>query len=383
MLLRNINILGEREPGPKNIIINGDRIASIENVATKPYTGIDFTGALAFPGLINSHDHLDFELFPRLGNKIYRSYREWGHDIHLANKQDIANTLHIPRALRIRWGMYKNLLNGFTTVVNHGERLPLEDAFINVYQEADSLHSVGFEKRWRWKLNKLQRKTIAIHTGEGTDDLSHKEIESLIRWNLLRKKLVGIHGVAMTTGQAASFEGLVWCHSSNDFLLGKTAMIDQLKNHTNILFGTDSALTSEWNLWSQLRKARQSNMLSDMALYESVTSKAVKVWKMPGTGRLVKDHPADIVIARKKGHSGDLQNFYSINPADILLVMHNGNIRVMDESVYSQLPQTFTNVFSKIKVDGVYKFVTGDIRAMVANTIQYHPEVSLPFTFAD
>jgi cytosine/adenosine deaminase-related metal-dependent hydrolase len=29
-----------------------------------------FDDCIVFPGLINSHDHLDFNLFPQLGNRI-------------------------------------------------------------------------------------------------------------------------------------------------------------------------------------------------------------------------------------------------------------------------------------------------------------------------
>lgn len=114
---------------------------------------ISFNNALIFPGLINSHDHLDFNLFPSFGNRIYRNYTEWGPDIQARHKDEIAAILKIPQPLRTRWGLYKNLLNGFTTVVNHGDRLETDDNLITVFQDYHCLHSVGFEKRWKWKLN--------------------------------------------------------------------------------------------------------------------------------------------------------------------------------------------------------------------------------------
>ena len=42
--------------------------------------GIDLTfeNTIISPGLINSHDHLDFNLYPALGNKTYNNYTEWG-----------------------------------------------------------------------------------------------------------------------------------------------------------------------------------------------------------------------------------------------------------------------------------------------------------------
>src|ERR1700747_2757751 len=60
---------------------------------------LNFEHAIVFPGLINSHDHLDFNLFPRLGNKRYNSYVEWGKDIHKHDKQVIDKVQKIPRGL--------------------------------------------------------------------------------------------------------------------------------------------------------------------------------------------------------------------------------------------------------------------------------------------
>src|ERR1044071_3735591 len=71
-------------------------------------------GAWAFPGLINSHDHLDFNLFPQLGNKVYSNYADWANDIQKNNGEEIESVLKIPLSLRVQWGVYKNLLSGIT-----------------------------------------------------------------------------------------------------------------------------------------------------------------------------------------------------------------------------------------------------------------------------
>jgi hypothetical protein len=96
-------------------VLMGDLHASDETV-------INFDDAIAFPGLINSHDHLDFNLFPSLGEKLYQNYTEWGKQIHQDYSNEIAAILKIPTSLRERWGIYKNLICGVTTVVNHGPK---------------------------------------------------------------------------------------------------------------------------------------------------------------------------------------------------------------------------------------------------------------------
>ena len=81
---------------------------------------INFEDALAFPGLFNAHDHLEFNLFPRLRSKTYKNYLEWGNDIQRLYSTEINTALNIPIELRMKFGMIKNLFNGITTVMHHG-----------------------------------------------------------------------------------------------------------------------------------------------------------------------------------------------------------------------------------------------------------------------
>src|ERR1700730_8544264 len=109
MLLCNIDIIGE--DGPKTIRIAGGRVQAVRNYEigageSENEISLVFDRALAFPGLINSHDHLDFNLYPRLGNRIYDNYADWGNDIHDNNKDEIDAIEKIPQQLRVKWGIY-------------------------------------------------------------------------------------------------------------------------------------------------------------------------------------------------------------------------------------------------------------------------------------
>ena len=242
MVFNNLKIINRSDP--VNIQIVGEQIALLTPHAipkTLDFSQVTFENAFVFPGLINSHDHLDFNLFPQLGNRIYNDYTEWGHDIHIQNKATISRILQVPEELRVQLGIYKNLINGVTTVVNHGQRLKTESNLISIFQNCDSLHSVKFEKNWKWKINRPGKSLpVVIHTGEGTNRSSYDEIEELIIWNILKRKLIAIHGVAMSERQAKAFLALIWCPVSNYFLLNKTADVKRLKTETRMLFGTDS-----------------------------------------------------------------------------------------------------------------------------------------------
>src|SRR4051812_29304646 len=104
MLLKNVHIVGA--PVPQHIHIQDGRIKTVSDAADDHATAsLSFKNAIAFPGLINSHDHLDFNLFPQIGNRIYNNYTEWSRDIRKNNQTDIDAVLKIPIKLRTRWGL--------------------------------------------------------------------------------------------------------------------------------------------------------------------------------------------------------------------------------------------------------------------------------------
>lgn len=345
-----------------------------------------FDDAIVFPGLINSHDHLDFNVFTKLSNGTYPNYKEWGVDIHGRNNEMIQSVLTIPVELRTQWGLYKNLLNGITTVVNHGKRLQVESDIISVLQNNRSLHSVEFEKRWKLKLNNIftNYQPVVIHIGEGTDKVSHEEINELIRWNFFRRKIIGVHGVAMDGDQAKAFRALVWCPASNSFLFNAAAPIDELKAATTILFGTDSTLTSGWDLWQQLRAARDTLLLTDQELFDSLTKLPATIWKKNSIGSLSAGKNADLCIARSNGKSR-LDAFFSVRPEDLLLVMHRGEIRLFDAGISNKLSANNISLerFSEICLNGRTKYVFGNLAQLVTQISHYYPNASFPFKCAE
>lgn len=381
MLLSNIQP-ADRE-GKVDITIRNGKIQAIEegskSVAIRDEVRMEFDNAIVFPGLINSHDHLEFNLFPQLGNHTYSNYVEWGDDIHKHDKKVIEKVLSIPMHIRVQWGMYKNLLNGITTVVNHGPKMQVGNSPINVWQNCHVLHSVRLEKRWKYKLNSPFNSNLpyAIHIGEGIDDASHAEIDKLIKWNLFKHNLVGIHAVAMDERQAENFKALIWCPDSNFFLLGCTAQINKLKTRTKILFGTDSTLSAHWNLWEHLRLARQQSVLTDAELFNSLTVSPAELWPMEGYGSLTVGSKAAIVIAKKKENSA-MDSFFSLNPDDILLIVHSGSIVFFDEALYPQLQGIDLRNFSKIFVGNRGKYVVGKLPDLIRSIKDIYPEAPIP-----
>ncbi|HEY4335314.1 MAG TPA: amidohydrolase family protein [Puia sp.] len=378
MWLNNLRLPGDDRA--TDILVEGRSIVDMRAFASAEVGGLSFDGALVFPGLINSHDHLDFNLFPALANGVYTNYRDWGRDIHTANKPAINAVLRIPQPLRVLWGVYKNLLNGFTTVVNHGNRLQTPQGLITVFQDCHCLHSVGFERHWRWKLNRplADHHPFVLHAGEGTDALAGKEIERLLRWNLFNRPLVGVHGVAMTEEQAADFRALVWCPSSNYFLLDRTAPVAKLKKKVPIVFGTDSTLTADWNSWVQIRQARKEGALTDAELLTTLTIAPAAVWKMADRGELTKGYRADLVIARPKAGLSGMDAFFALDPEDLLLVLHQGRILLFDVSIRDMLMDAGMGGLDFDFTRCGQKYVVGDIPGLMKEIRRFYPAAQFP-----
>lgn len=385
MILENLWLAGSMER--VRIRILGSRIDAVaregELLGEQPgEPRISLNDCLVFPGLINSHDHLDFNSFPMMGNRAYQNYMEWGPDIHLQNKDLIRHVLSIPAPLRIRWGLYKNLLNGVTTVLHHGHRLRVPGDLVRVHQKPYSLHSVGLEKRWKFRINlpRLSKQPFVIHIGEGTDRTAREEINTLISWNLLKKKIIGIHAVAMDEVQAAAFQALVWCPASNFFLLHQTADMARLQNRTRILFGTDSTVSAPWNLWEHLRMARGLAMLDDPTLFDSVTRSPATVWGFPDRGQIRAGAAADLVIAAPPPTMHDWDSFYALDPWDIQLVFCQGRVQLITRAWKKKATQVNESLdgCSLIRQNGREQYIRGDLPGLLNRIRSYYPSASFP-----
>lgn len=383
MILSNLILAADSRAKPRSMVFSNRQIMEITE---KQYpAGIDLGGAVALPGLINSHDHLEFNLFPMLANRLYSNYHEWGRDIQVNNRDAINEVLKIPESIRVQWGIYKNLLHGFTTVVNHGKQLHISDPLIYVHQQSQSIHSLGFEERWYRQLLNIRkyRKRVAIHVGEGVDELAAAEIDTLIRANRLRRQLIGIHGVAMNTDQAKAFRALVWCPASNQTLFEKTAPIASLKNHTKILFGTDSTLTAPWDLCAHISAALAMNALTATEMLEALTINAATAWKIKNRGLLEEGKKADMIFFRKE-FAIEKEILRSYRADDILLVIAEGRVVLFDEILSSQFfPKIVVmDAFTRIQTGRHFKFVYGNLSKLAEETHSYNAAIPIPVNIA-
>ncbi len=316
--------------------------------------------AIAFPGLINSHDHLAFNCYPPTGAPPYRDFLGWSRDVQ-AKKEMIARIERIPYDVRVQFGVLKNLLWGMTAVADHGGRKTPGGLPITVMLHR-ALHSPELESFARLKML-LGWGPVVAHLAEGVDDASRERALALLRWNLFGRPVAGVHGVSLRDADFAKLAALIWCPASNHFLFGRTADVEQAQLHTRVLFGTDSTLSARGTIWDHLRAAR--GLLSDDAILASLTMETIRFWSLPNSYAA-----NNLVLARKRATSA-LDSFFAITPADILLVVNEGEPVLIDADLTDQAP---SSGFEAVRCGDARKYVKLPLKDMLQAATHASPD---------
>jgi cytosine/adenosine deaminase-related metal-dependent hydrolase len=355
-VLRGASVaLGPEESVRADIIIRDGWICSLGGRAEGAQV-LDLSGYLVLPGLVNAHDHLDFNLFPRLGRGPYPNAEAWAHDIHRPAESPVREQLRVASDVRLLWGGLKNLLSGVTTVAHHN---PLDRAVfgrnfpVRVLKRMGWAHSFAFSP----DLGERFRATrpdwpFLVHLGEGTDAASRCELDRLDGLGALGNRTVLVHGVALDGPGFRLLRrrgaAVVWCPTSNLFVLGQTLGSAAFSSGVPIALGSDSALTGDGDLLDELRAARSLGVDAEQ-LYRMVTSTAARVLRLhDGEGALAAGGLADLVAVRDEGLSPAAALTTSFAPE---LVMLGGQLKLVSPALAGRAG-TAAEGFHRLELEG-------------------------------
>lgn len=346
-----------------------DGLVSFSPIPSDERLTLDLHNFMVLPGLINAHDHLELNLFPRLGRGSYTNASEWAKDIYHPDQPPVKQHLAVPKALRLQWGGIKNLISGVTTVAHHNDVHPalLDVSFpVRFVRRCGWAHSLYFSPDWERRFRSTPAHyPFVIHAAEGTDPSASNEVRTLAEAGALDSRTVLVHGVGLQPCDVPLVErsgaSIVWCPSSNHFTLKRSLDSAVMDSAIPIALGTDSAMTVHGDLLDELRVARRT--VDPDKLYRMVTSVAARVFKLPhGFGQVCHGGPADLLIMRDRGSTPAvtlLENFPQ-------LVIVGGRVQLASVEIAPLCPSDLLEPLRPIYVEGRGRYlVCGDIVSLI------------------
>jgi cytosine/adenosine deaminase-related metal-dependent hydrolase len=347
---------------------------------------VDLDEAVILPGLINAHDHLELNSFPRLKwRPQYANVREWIADFQPRFASDPALAVARPDTLddRVWVGGLKNLLSGVTTVCHHnplhatlGRRFPVR--IVRRLGLSHSLHIDGERVAESYRRTPPTWPWI-VHAAEGVDSDAQMEIDRLGSLGCLGSNTVLVHGVALDQDRAAQVVtcggSLIWCPSSNDFLFGKTADVNAFESVQRLAIGTDSRLSGEGDLLDELRAADRTQQLSPQRLVNAVTANAARVLRLEGFGCLAAGQAADLVALRRV-RPDPYESVIASTRAEVRLAMIGGEPLVGDQTM-RELFSARRQPHALARIDGQLRLLAGWVARRVEKLRLTEPGLEL------
>jgi cytosine/adenosine deaminase-related metal-dependent hydrolase len=360
----------------------GSRIASINEAPLRGDIVVDLQGDRLLPGLINAHDHLQFNNSPPLQYRVpYRNASEWIADVNARTAVDaaLAASVAAPRARRFLTGGLKNLLSGVTTVAHHDpcERELLHESFpTRVVAPYGWSHSLFIDADERVRESYAATPATVpwiIHAGEGIDDGAAAEFDRLRALGCIGGNTLLVHGVAFHESQrhelAQAGGGLIWCPSSNLALFGRTADVAALLAMGRVALGSDSRLTAAGDLLDELRVAHDCLGLDEITLERLVTSDSARLLRVPRAGVLEPGAVADLMVMPAGSSLARLRR------NEVRLVVLDGLARYGDSQYAAMLAPP--SEWAQIRVDGRAKSLRRRLAALLASRQVREPGVIL------
>jgi 5-methylthioadenosine/S-adenosylhomocysteine deaminase len=339
------------------------------------------TNGTIYPGLIDLHNHLTYNMIPLWTvPKQYTNRNQWRtqEDSYVSQVSKPASILSknpdkdYRRAL-VRFAECRNLFGGVTTgqgmsmSTTDGYKTYFQGLMRNVENPLDATWPAAGNQTLDFLLSEITSKLMPAlasgkpyfyHLSEGTDIDARQRFLDLqlpdTTW-AISDSLILIHCVGLEESDFDKLKksgGIVWSPLSNFLLYGKTADIKAAKQRSiPIALGADWSPSGSKNVLGELKIAKSvsdhyGRIFSNRELIEMVTTNPAKMMKWNAhIGSLVVGACADILVIDEK-HEDPYLGLIEATECSIRAVLIDGRIRLGEEGVLVAGDPKTSEVFS-------------------------------------
>jgi 5-methylthioadenosine/S-adenosylhomocysteine deaminase len=339
--------------------VEHDTITCVAATCPRPLgaTIYTITEAYIFPGFIDAHNHVAYNVLPKwIPPKRYVNRNQWQREKAYKAFKAPYDVLKKKKLLceMVKYGEVKALLSGITTIQGSP---PSQKCFGTLIRNAESengllvtdshirTHILDIKSAPTIDWNRT--KAFVVHLSEGIDEKSRREFDTLKQKNLLTSGTAIIHGTAFGDHEfqeiAEAGAKLIWSPQSNLSLYGKTTRIDLAhQHHVPVALGVDWNPTGSNDIFDELRVASQVNedefqgAIPDSDWLNYLTVNPAKALALENyIGKLERGYQADLTVVRARDAEPN-RSLLKSGLQDVELVMVSGNPLYGMDSVIQQ-----------------------------------------------
>ncbi|WP_257454825.1 amidohydrolase family protein [Archangium lipolyticum] len=358
-------------------------------------TKISCPAGVISPGLINAHEHMNFQKAPDPGREERFEHRhDWrkGNDGHKAVDQGRSAVDDAQR-----WAELRQVMAGTTSSAGAGGQAGLVRdlaAYGTDKASQEGLHEMNvnfqtFPFNDDDKGEELESgcgypsidtpndipglSAYMPHVAEGIEESARNEFRCLSgqgagSQDLVTGRTAIVQGIGLTAAEIGKIAergaSLVWSPRSNVSLYGDTAMVTAYKQMgVNIALGTDWLQSGSMNMLRELRCADYLNQVhysktfTDEQLWRMATAgaaDATDTWEK--VGRIAPGKVADLAIFRLNANAfSPHRAVITAKPEDVALTVRGGKPLYGDQSLVTELTKGETKACEVVDVCGAAK----------------------------
>jgi cytosine/adenosine deaminase-related metal-dependent hydrolase len=353
------------------VLMEGGRISAVgAHVTLPPETFLVYTDGIIAPGLIDLHNHLTWNIFPRWKpNKEYGNRYDWQQTPIYGLLMDAPHQALVDEGLECaaeRYAEVKAITEGETSV-GGGDNAPCSHGLARNLDGDSELGSSAprviynvFPLQMTEQQIAAAKQTLSaggallIHLAEGAPNNASaaREFPMLEGRGLLLPGVSLIHAVGLSPDNFSAMHdagvGFIWSPRSNIELYGDTARVAAAKKYQVV-----TALAPDWSptgsdgLLEELKYAAAWNLSQNHPLFDDhelvnmATENPAKLVHLDKTlGRIAPGYAADLLVLRPHGKQIGKDAWWSMvhsSPKDVALVMIGGSAVYGDPELMQKL----------------------------------------------